>query len=192
MTVLRNLKKLKTSADFAGGIDSLETERTAALAAVATLEAKREDTLFEGRNLDRLEADIAAAGGKVKTLDIALTGARRRHTEATKAERMAGLEALGKRAVKLNGELRSAMIGFGDTASTLAGHAGQIKNLRHKLRVMKAEFVSGGMSDLGPVDPINEVAGLAGRQVRDPLAGLHVAEFIPAHPDGAALALLKK
>ena len=41
-------------------------------------------------------------------------------------------------------------------------------------------------------DPINEAIALAGRQVRDPLADLHIAEFWPPHPDGAALSRLTK
>ena len=95
MTVLSTLKKLKTSTDFAAAIDPPETEHAAAKAEVATLEAKRENELFEGRNLDALEADISTAEDNARTLDIALTGARKRRTEAVEAERMAAIEKKG-------------------------------------------------------------------------------------------------
>ena len=191
-TVLKQLPGLKSSADFAAATATLEAEHATAQAAVATLEARREDTLFEGGRFDALEADIAAAEAQVRTLDVALTGARRRHSEATEAEAQAALEAAGKAAKKMNDKLRVEMIGFAQAAETLAAHADGIKTMRHKLREMKAALVAGGRGDFGPVDPIQEAIALSGRQVRDPLAGLQIPEFWPPHPDGPALLTLTK
>ena len=191
-SILRKLPDLKTSTDFGKAITNLETEHAAAVAAVGELEAGRESAIFDGGDLAKLEADISAAEGRAKTLNIALGGAQKRHGQATEAERVARLVAVGKRAVKLNGELRSALTGFAQAAETLATHAGQIKALRHKLRGLKAELVTGGRGDLAPRDPVNDAAAAAGRPVRDPLGNLSVPEFWPAHPDGAALSLLKK
>ena len=191
-TILRKLPKAKTAADFTAATADLEREHTEALAAVETLEAEREDRIFSGGSLSALEGDIATAQAKAKTIAVALGGAQKRHGQATEAERVARLVAVGKRAVKLNGELRSALTGFAQAAETLATHAGQIKALRHKLRGLKAELVTGGRGDLAPRDPVNDAAAAAGRPVRDPLGNLSVPEFWPAHPDGAALSLLKK
>ena len=91
MNVLGRLKKLKTSADFAGALTDLEAAHGEAVAAVETLEAQREDRIFSGGDLVALEADIAAAEGKAKTLAVALSGAEKRRTEASEAERMGRL-----------------------------------------------------------------------------------------------------
>ena len=104
---------------------------------------------------------------------------------------MAELETLGKQAQKWNSQLRVEMLGFAVAAETLVGHADAMKTLRHKLRAAKIALASGGRGDLSPRDPINDVIAAAGRQVRDPLADLHIPEFWPPHPDGAALSLLK-
>ena len=192
MNALGNLRKLKSSADFDAAIPDLETAHAEAVAAVGELESKREAVLFEGGRLDKLGASIAAAEAQARTLDTALTGARRRHTEATEAEAQAALEAAGKAAKKMNDKLRVEMIGFAQAAETLAAHADGIKTMRHKLREMKAALVAGGRGDFGPVDPIQEAIALSGRQVRDPLAGLQIPEFWPPHPDGPALLTLTK
>ena len=61
--ILARLPKAKSSADFDAAIPDLETAHTEAVAAVADLEAGREAAIFEGGNLEALEADIAAAEG---------------------------------------------------------------------------------------------------------------------------------
>ena len=170
-SILKQLPGLKSSADFDAAITDLETEHASAISAVSELEAGREAAIFNGGNLDKLASDISAAEREAEMLNIALAGARRRRDEAAEAERMAGLKAVGKRYVKMNGELRSEMIGYAKAAETLAGHAGKMKSLRDQLRGMKAELVAGGCGDLAPRDPIyskvvsniEEVKARAGR-----------------------------
>ena len=92
-SILSKMPGLKSSEDFAGAIDTLETEHASALAAVAELEAGRESAIFDGGDLAALEAGIAAAESRAKTLAVALEGARKRRDEAVEAERQAKLEA---------------------------------------------------------------------------------------------------
>ena len=190
MNVLSNLRKMKTSTDFAAGIDSLETEHAAALAAVGELESQREDTLFEGRNLDALEADIAKAEGKAKTFDIALVGARRRHTEATEAEAQAELEATAATARKLNTKLRARLIDFARVAEELADLAGAIRALRATILTANNVVREGGRGDLVQHDPVPGLVEVVGRQVVDPVKGLVIPEYWPHRAEGGP-ALLK-
>ena len=191
-SILSSLKKLKSSADFTAAIDTLETEHAEAVAAVGEFEAGRESAIFGGGDLGKLERDIAEAEGRVKTLSIAKSGAERRRTEAVEAEAQAELEAKGKAAVKMNAKLKTTLIAFATTAETLAGHAAEIKQLRAELITMNNVIREGGRSDLMQHDPVQGLVEIAGRQVADSVKGLVIPEFWPAHPDGAALSLLRK
>ncbi len=190
--ILANLKKLKSSADFADALVDLETERDAALAAVAELEAGRESAIFDGGNLDKLEANISAAEARVKTLGVAITGATKRRDEASQAEVDAELEADADGAQKLKTKLRAELIAFAEAAETLAGHAEQITELRKKIATANNTVRDGGRRDLVERDPIRELPDALGRTVADPVRALVIPEFWPRHRKGPALLELKK
>ena len=193
-TILKQLPGLKSSSDFASAIDSLETEHASALAAVTELEAGREAAIFDGGDLAALEADIAAAENRAKTLAVALEGARKRRESAVEAERMAELEALGQKARKMNAKLRVRLIDFARVAEELADHAGEIRALRAEILTANNAVREGGRSDLVQHDPVRGLVELVGRQVADSAKGLVIPEYWPrrADGDGPALALLKK
>ena len=128
----------------------------------------------------------------MKTLGIAITGATKRRTEAAEAEVQAELEAKGKAAVKMNAKLKTTLIAFATTAETLAGHAAEIKQLRAEILTANNAVREGGRGDLVQHDPVRGLVELAERQVADSVKGLVIPEFWPAHPDGAALSLLRK
>ena len=191
-SILRSLKKLKSSADFTAPIDTLETEHAEAVAAVGELEAGRESAIFDGGDLAKLEADISAAEGRAKTLNIAMEGARKRREAAIEAEATAALEAIGKAAQKLTGKLLAELISFGKVAEALSDHAKAITSLRREIAGRNTELRTAGRGDLAVDDPIRSLPEIVGRQVHDPVKALVIPEFWPRHPDGPALALLKK
>ena len=190
--ILKQLPGLKSASDFDAAITTLERELAEATTAVNELEGKREDLIFSGGNLSKLEADILAAESRVKTFGIAITGATKRRTEAVEAEAQAELEAKGKAAVKMNAKLKTTLIAFATTAETLAGHAAEIKQLRAEILTANNAVREGGRGDLVQHDPVRGLVELAERQVADSVKGLVIPEFWPAHPDGAALSLLRK
>ena len=81
-SILSKMPGLKSSADFAGAIDTLEAEHSSALAVVGELESRREDAIFGSGDLSALEADILTAENRVKTLAVAMAGARKRCEQA--------------------------------------------------------------------------------------------------------------
>ncbi len=179
MNVLSTLKKLKTSADFAGAIDTLEADHAEAVAAVGELEGKREDLIFTGGDLAKLERDIVEAEGRVKTLAIAISGAERRRTEAAEAERMAEMVAVGNEAKKQTATLRKALAAFEETAAELAKDAENVTALRREIATLNAKLREGNRADLAARDPIKQQARDADRQITEPLAGLVIAGHWP-------------
>ncbi len=192
MNILSNLTKLKSAADFSAAITDLEREHAAALAAVADLESQREDLIFSGGDLVKLEADISAAEGRAKTLAVAMEGARTRRDAAAEAEAQAELEAVASDARKLNVKLRAQLIDFGKVAETLASHAEKIKGLREQITVANIRVRTCGRSDLVISDPWKELPEIVGRVVGDPMRNLHIEEFWPRHRKGPALLKLTK
>ena len=192
-SILSSLKKLKSSADFTAAIDTLETEHAEAVAAVGELEAGRESAIFDGGDLAKLEADISAAEGRAKTLNIAMEGARKRREAAIEAEATAALEAIGKAAQKLTGKLLAELISFGKVAETLTGHAETVTSLRREIAGLNTELRTAGRGDLAVADPITSLPEIAGRQVADSAKGLVIPEFWPHRAEGGpALARLSK
>jgi len=191
MNILARLPKMKTSTDFNSALADLEREKAAAATAVADLEARRESAIFAGENLDKMEGEIIGAEHRVRTLGVALEGARKRRDAAIEAERQTGLEKIGKAASKLNGELRKRLVNFATSAQELATHADAIERLRREIASLNSALRDGERADLVARDPVHEAVEAAGRQVRDPLSNLNVAESYPPHPTGPALALLK-
>ena len=193
LTILKKLPGLKTSGDFDAAIDTLETAHSEATAAVAALESKREDLIFSGGDLAKLEADISAAVGRAKTLAVALSGAEKRREQAAEAERQAELEALANDARKLNKTLRARLIAFGENAETLAALAETIKTLRAEINTANNTARAAGRADLAIDDPVRDLVEIVGRQVADPLGNLNIAEFYPHRAEGGpALARLTK
>jgi len=191
-SILARLPKAKTSADFDAALADLETEHAAALAAVGTLESQREDMIFTGGNLGKLERDIAEAEGRVKTLGVAIEGATKRQAAAVEAERQAALEATAKVARQHNAKLRTRLIAFASVAEELAGHASEIKQLRAEILTANSVVREAGRRDLAVDDPIRSLPEIVGRQVHDPVKALVIPEFWPRHPDGPALLKLTK
>ncbi len=190
--ILKQLPALKTSTDFAGAITTLELEHTEAVAAVGELEAGREAAIFSGGNLGKLESDIAEAQSRVRTLDIALTGARKRREAAIEGEATAALEAVAAAAGKLTKTLRAELISFGKVAEALTGHAETVTSLRREIARRNTELRTAGRGDLAVDDPITSLPELVERIVHDPVKGLIIPEFWPPHPDGPALLELKE
>ncbi len=188
--VLARLPKAKTSADFDAALADLKTEHAAALADVGELESQREDLIFTGGDLGKLEADIGTAEGKVKTLAVAMEGARKRREAAAEAERQAELEAVAAGAGKLNVKLRAELIAFGKAAEELARHAKTINGLRAEITVANTRVRTCGRSDLAAPDPVRSLVEIAGRQVMDPVMGLVIPEYYPRRAEGGP-ALLK-
>ena len=192
-TILKKLPSLKTSAEFGTAVATLEAEHSEVTAAVAALAGKREDVIFEGGDLAKLEREISAAEAIVRTLGVALDGARSRQGQAVEGERTAALEAVADDARKLNKTLRARLIAFGENAKTLADHAREITKLRATINTANNTIREAGRADLVSTDPINELAATLDRQVADPVAALVVPEFWPHSPDdGAAIMKLKK
>jgi chromosome segregation ATPase len=193
-SILARLPKAKTSADFDAAISELEKEFALARAAVGELEAQREDTIFAGGDLDRLDADVGAAENRAKTLAVALEGATKRRDQAMEAEAQAALEATARDARKLNAKLTASLIGFANAADEMAGHADEIKRLREKIDAANKHVRVCGRSDLAIDDPVSSLPEITGRLVHDPMAGLNVPEFWPRtrHDDGPALLKLRK
>ncbi len=190
--VLSNLKKLKSSADFDTAITDLEAELSEATADVDELESQREDLIFSGGNLAKLEADIAAAEGKAKTLTIAMEGAKRRRDEAAEAERMAELEKVADGGQKLKTKLNAELIEFHKLASALAIHAGEITKLREDIASANKTTFRAGRGDLKVKDPVYDLGKRLERRVHDPLRGMLIQGYWPADGHGPALAALKK
>ena len=191
-SILSKMPGLKSSADFADALGDLETEHAAATAAAADLESQREDLIFSGGNLTRLDADIAAAEGQVRTLTTAIEGARKRRDQAAEAESQAELEAVAKAAGKLNKTLRAELISFGKVAETLTTHAAAITELRAEILEKNNHLRACGRSDLVARDPIRDLPEALDRLVGDPLRNLHIEEFWPRHGKGPALLELRK
>ncbi len=192
-TILKQLPGLKSSADFDAAITDLETEHAAALAAVTDLEAGREAAIFNGGDLAALEGDILAAESRMKTLSIALAGARKRQTAAVEAETQAALEKKGATTRKLNAEVRADLAAFDTPAAAAVKLAERITERRREIAVLNAELRAGGRGDLVCVDPINDLAATVDRQVADPIRALVIPEYWPRrHPDGPALSRLSK
>ena len=189
--ILARLPKAKSSADFDAALVDLETEQVAALAAVGDLEAQREDLIFTGGDLAALEGDIALAEGRVKTLGVALAGARRRREQAVEAEAQAEMEATGEAARKLTAKLTETLIDFARVAEQLACHAETIKGLRAKITEKNNVVRAGNRGDLVVSDPVNSLPAIVGRHVADPVRGLVIPEYHPRHPHGPALLKLK-
>ena len=189
--ILKRLPKAKTSADFDAALADLETEHASALAAVGDLESQREDLIFTGGDLAALEADISTAEGRVKTLAVAMEGARKRREQAAEAEAQAELEAVADKARKLNKTLRARLIDFGKVAEELAGHAETIKGLREQIAATNSRVRVCGRADLVARDPFNALAEVVERQVTDPVKGLNIPEFYPRRADGDGPALLR-
>jgi len=192
MNILANLKKLKTSGEFAAAVADLETEHAEATAKVDKLEAGRESAIFDGGNLEKLARDISDAVSRVQTLGVAMEGARTRRDAAAEAEAQAELEAVASDARKLNVKLRAQLIDFGKVAETLASHAEKIKGLREQITVANIRVRTCGRSDLVISDPWKELPEIVGRVVGDPMRNLHIEEFWPRHRKGPALLKLTK
>ncbi len=190
--ILENLKKLKSSADFAAAITDLETEHTAATAAVAELEAGREAAIFSGGNLEKLARDISDAVSRVQTLGVAMEGARKRRDAAIEAEARAEFEVVADGAVKLKKALLAQLIAFHKTASELAIHAGEITALREAISRANKVVLRAGHADLQTRDPLYDLGKKLGRRVPDPLRGMQIAGFWPSDGNASALAGLRK
>ena len=192
-TILKRLPALKSAADFDAAITDIEREHAEAGAAVGTLESQREDMIFTGGNLGKLETDINAAKSRTETLNIALEGARKRREMAIEAEAQAELEATGATARKLNKTLRAELVAFGKVAETLATHAETIKGLRAEILTANNAVREGGRGDLVQHDPVRGLVELAERQVVDSAKGLVIPEFWPHRAEGGpALSRLTK
>ena len=191
-SILSKMPGLKSSDDFAAAITDLEREYAEAVAAVAELEGKREDLIFSGGDLGKLERDIAEAEGRVKTLGVAIEGATKRQAAAVEAERQAALEATAKVARQHNAKLRIRLIAFASVAEELAGHASEIKQLRAEILTANSVVREAGRRDLAVDDPIRSLPEIVGRQVHDPVKALVIPEFWPRHPDGPALLRLER
>ena len=192
MNVLTNLKKLKSSADFADALVDLETEHAEAVAAVADLEAGREDMIFSGGNLDKLEANISAAEARVKTLGVAITGATKRRDEASQAEVDAELEAVADGAQKLKTKLNAELIEFHKLAAALAIHAGEITRTRVDIAAANKITFKAGRGDLKIKDPVYDLGKRLERRIPDPLRGMLIQGYWPVDGHGLGLAKLEK
>ncbi len=187
--ILKKLPGLKTSADFDAALADLETEHAAALAAVAELEAQREDLIFSGGDIGKLARDIVEAESKAKTFSIALDGARKRRDEAAKAERMAELEAAAAGNRKRNATLASEQAAFEEAIAKVLKHAENMTVLRAEIRMVNTTLLEGNRADLVVIDPIKQQARDTGKQITDPLAGLVIPGRWPhVRPKTLALA----
>ena len=190
--ILEDLKRLKTSSDFADALVDLEREHVDATGKVAELEAGREAAIFDGGNLSKLARDISDAAGRVQTLGVAIDGARKRRDQAAEAEAMAELEAVADGAKKLKVKLRAELIAFGTVAETLAGHASKITVMREEISRANKAVLKAGHSEIQVRDPLYDLGKKLGHRVPDPMRGLTIAGFWPSDGKPAALTGLKK
>ena len=190
--IIDKFRGLKTAKQLEDAIPDIEAALGSAKAELARLDDNFESALLDSpsKDFEEINNEISAARGNVKTLEVALTGTKKRLDVAAEREFMAGIEKDMAKAQKKGKSLLKSYLAIHQAAETLTQHLVEVRNFKKEIQSANEMAGAANRRDLRVKWPLQALSQLTGRQIFEPCDSFKLPGYFPPHPDGPVLARL--